>query len=728
MGIVCGNVEMIENMLIPPIDKPSAFRYPRPVVALIPEQLETAHFPLDRKVFLRGPASCGKTTTGIERLKYLLQDNIPGNSILVLTPQRTLQSGYQDLIQSPLRLAGGEVSLATIGGLARRICDLFWPLVSEKAGFYHPDRPPVFLTMETAQYYMARLVQPLIQERGYFDSITIDRNRLLSQIIDNLNKAAAIGFPHAEIGNRLEAAWFGDPSQRRVYADVQDCANRFRQYCLENNLLDFSLQLEVFWEFLWPEALVKTYLVQMYRHMIYDNVEEDIPRAHDLLHQWLPEFSSALLIYDEEAGFRRFLGADGESGRSMRDLCNQEVVFEKSFVNSLGIATLGNKLVQAITPGATSKFTTYASEPEAPRESLQILHTHFYPQLLDEVAKMIAGMIQSGLAPSEITILAPYLSDSLRFSITQRLGENNIPWRTHRPSRSLRDEPASHALLTLAAFAHPQWEVHPPQFDIAYALMQAINGLDLIRAQLLTGIVYREKEFTLAPFDGILSEVQERITYVIGGKYTVLRDWLLSYRTQESLPLDHFLRKLFGEVLSQPGFGFHTTLDSVRVAASLVESVSKFRQAVEGTGSHDPGREYLDMLQGGVIASQYLESWHTAVNDAVLVAPAYTFLMMNRPVSVQIWLDPGSSGWYERLSQPLTQPYVLSRNWAQQPGRVWSDADEVEASQHSLECLAAGLLRRCRSQVILALSELGESGYEQRGILLKAFQQVLQSR
>jgi hypothetical protein len=37
------------------------------------------------------------------------------------------------------------------------------------------------------------------------------------------------------------------------------------------------------------------------------------------------------------------------------------------------------------------------------------------------------------------------------------------------------------------------------------------------------------------------------------------------------------------------------------------------------------------------------------------------------------------------------------------------------------------MLRRCRSRVYLGLSDLGESGFEQRGVLMRAFQAVLQS-
>jgi hypothetical protein len=106
-----------------------------------------------------------------------------------------------------------------------------------------------------------------------------------------------------------------------------------------------------------------------------------------------------------------------------------------------------------------------------------------------------------------------------------------------------------------------------------------------------------------------------------------------------------------------------------------------------------------------------------------LLAPAYTFLMSNRPVEVQFWLDIGSRGWYERLFQPLTQPYVLSRGWSL--GRSWTDADEFAASQAVLKHLATGLVRRCRRKIVLCQSELGEQGYEQRGQLLYVFQHLL---
>jgi hypothetical protein len=690
-------------------------------------QREIVQAPLASRIFLSGPAGCGKTTVAVERLRALLASGLPAGSILVLTPQRTLQTPFDTSLRLPDLPPGGQVTLATIGGLARRMVDLFWPLAADLAGFAHPDQPPVFLTLETAQYTMARLVRPLLDE-GFFASVTIDRNRLYSQVLDNLNKSASVGFPHSEIGGRLSAAWVGDPGQRRVYADAQESASRFRQYCLEHNLLDFSLQLDIFWNMLWRTPECHAWLITQFRHLVCDNVEEDIPVAHDLLSEWLPDFDSALIVFDTDAGYRRFLGADPDSALRLSELCDTHAELGESFVTSPEIQTLETAFASRLLPDHPVQIT---------QESLAALvfppagtPTRFYPQMLDWVAAQIQHLVSAkGLPPAEIVVLAPYLSDALRFSLSNRLEELGIPWRSHRPSRSLRDEPASHCLLTLAEMAHPGWDIRPTKFDLAYALLYAIEGMDLVRAQLLAGIVYRQRDISLSGFAPIRSEVQERITFVFGQHFETLREWIEAYRQQPVPdPLDHFLRRLFGEILSQKGFGFHRNNDGARIAASLVESVQKFRQAMEPSqatlrspgdfGSLGLGKEYLAMLQDGVIAAQYIEAWQAGQTEAVLLAPAHTFLMMNQPATVQFWLDAGSGGWWERLFQPLTQPYVLSRSWERD--RPWSDADDQTANQQTLARLVSGLLRRCRSRVYLGLSDLGESGFEQRGPLLKA--------
>lgn len=695
---------------------------------LTASQLSVIEAPIQSRLFLRGPAGTGKTTAAVERMKFYVENGVSADQILILTPQRTLQDPYLNIIHSPTMAAGGEITPATIGGLARRMLDLFWPLAAEMAGVAHPEKPPIFLTLETAQYYMAYLVRPHLDE-GWFESVVMDRNRLCSQIIDNLNKSAMIGFSYEEIGERLTSAWAGEAAQQRVYKDVQACATEFRDYCLQHNMLDFSLQLEIFAKVLWTDPTVRGYLTRSYRHIIYDNIEEDIPVAHDILNDWLSECESALLVFDEDAGYRQFLGADPQSGQELESSCDVSMEFSESFVDNPDLVYLANSLANVISPDRTRETTPLMAENLD--HVLAFITSRFYPEMLDATAAEIERLVKEDqISPSEIVVLAPYLSDALRFSLMDRLETRGIPARSHRPSRSLRDEPASQCLLTLAALAHPGWEIHPVKYDMAHALVQSIENMDLVRAQLLTEIVYRPKDLSLSPFEAIKPDMQERITYLFGSHYVELRNWLEAYSHEEPQPLDHFLRRLFGEILSQPGFGFHSNLDAARVAANLIESVQKFRWAMEPTLDQtvqiDIGKEYIAMLKDGVIAAQYVSAWVNKPQDAVLLAPAHTFLMSNQPVTIQFWLDAGSSGWYERLFQPLTHPYVLSRHWI--TGQLWTDANEVEANNAALARLLTGLLHRCRGKVYLGLTDISESGYEQRGILIRTFQQVLQAK
>jgi hypothetical protein len=354
--------------------------------------------------------------------------------------------------------------------------------------------------------------------------------------------------------------------------------------------------------------------------------------------------------------------------------------------------------------------------------------------------------MEESLPPGEIAVLSPFLSDSLRFSLIERLNKFNIEVRTHRPSRALRDEAAARCLLTFAKLAHPAWHRLPLAADVAQALMQSIADLDPVRARLLTDIVYRTREGTpaLTPFHQIVPQTQERISFLLGNRYDELRAWIQEYidsTAEEGQPeeLDYFLSRLFGEVLSQAGFGFHRDFDAGAVAANLIESVQKFRQSMppppdSESSDPEPGTpvpgfadnlaiEYVDLVERGVVAAQYISSWKVRPENAVLLVPAYTFLMMNQPVTIQFWLDAGSRSWFERIYQPLTHPYVLRRDWSRDD--IWTDENEVEARESALGRLILGLTRRCRKRIYLTTSELSEQGYEQQGPLLQAVQRIL---
>ncbi len=97
--------------------------------------------------------------------------------------------------------------------------------------------------------------------------------------------------------------------------------------------------------------------------------------------------------------------------------------------------------------------------------------------------------------------------------------------------------------------------------------------------------------------------------------------------------------------------------------------------------------------------------------------------MRNYPVKYQYWLDIGSHGWWTRLDQPLTQPYVLNRNW--QAGAPWTDIEEYFTNQQNLARIVNGLLLRCSEHVTMVSIDVNQQGNEERGSLMIAVQNLL---
>jgi hypothetical protein len=135
----------------------------------------------------------------------------------------------------------------------------------------------------------------------------------------------------------------------------------------------------------------------------------------------------------------------------------------------------------------------------------------------------------------------------------------------------------------------------------------------------------------------------------------------------------------------------------------------------------DVSKMYIETLQAGLLPS--IHSTPAAEAIAVIISPAFTFLMKNTSVKYQFWLDIGNIGWWERLDQPLTHPYVLNRNWQRE--KRWTDVEEFQANQSALARLVQGLLDRCEEHVYLYVAGLNQAGINQSSPLLSGMQLFL---
>lgn len=720
------------------------------------------HYPLGMsKRYLIGHPGVGKTARLAEHLIALLGSGIRPDRILTLVPQEShawrfraaLARAHNDASpaqpeRKPWRVGFSEPEIHTFFGLAQQHVSLFFPRIAGRAGFADASREPVWINVEAAQYLLDRIVAP---HSSAFEDLRMPRVRLLVQILDNLNRAATMGFPLEELASRLASAWHGSEPRQHIYEAVQEVALAFRRFCLQHTLVDFSLGMELFGTHLLAADFYREYVAARYRHVLADNIEEGAPIIHDFLRLLLDTSESAMLVEDDPGGFRVNLGASPHSARALRAFCEVTTIPDPRLRPdaSDSPARFGQALMRAVI-----QRDPHAVLRSSAVETLygQDAPTRYWVTMMQAVADRIGALVRSGAAPHEIAVVAPLVDDVLRFELEDRLRRYGIAVHAVRPSRPLYDQPLVRAMVAFARLGYSEWEQPVAPHDLARALALVISGLDVVRAHLIADAARRASGpagiVTLPGLDE--PALWDRVGSAFQGCYAALRDWLAAWsdaRQARPAPLDVFWQKLVAEVLSQPGFALAEDVEAWGICDKLIASAQAFHVAFEQAGlasspaiaapqpeeipvlglsprpeasaDADAGRAYIAALAQNVLAAEYApERTPDAPEGSVLLVPVYTFLADDYRARYQFWLDVHALSWHERFYQPLTHPYVLSRAWS--PGMRWTDDDEQRASRDLLARVVGGLAFRCRDGICLAASELNVSGQEERGMLARA--------
>jgi len=676
--------------------------------------------PLDQNwtCFLEGPAGAGKSEALLSRLHQLLRSGVAGYSILMILPDRASALRYREAI-SRLDLGPyGTVDLQTYYGLANRLVRMFWPLVAAQAGFSEPQKPPVLLNYETAQYAMGQVIAPLLAQ-GYFEGLAMRPQRVLSQLLDDLNKAAVNGYPLAQVQERLAKSGGGEEGRLRYYDQVQECVERFRTHCLRHGLLDASLVVEVFHRHLVEKSEFWRYFTERFRHVLMDDVEESVPVAQDLILRLLPLCDSALLAGDRGGGFRIFLGVDPEGSGRLREACRQVVEAAEGAVESPGVQAFIGRLGKRLGQG-----TEESVEEEPEKGVAGLIQTRYRAEMIDAVATEIARLVDRGVAAGDIAVVAPHADGVLRFMLAESFRAADIPFAVVRRFEALREERVVRACLSLAILGHPEWGMRPSLFDLQEGVALALAPLDPLRAALTARHLFDVRKGELRPGEELNAAMHERIGFAPLERYEELRDWISAYRQGAPIPFDHFLRRLFGELLSGPDL----EPEDAAVYSKLIASAASFRAAAPAMGltGKGVGQQYVEMVASGVVAAQYLTDLDVdaAPDSIALVAPTYTYLLSGHVARYQFWLDVGAHTWWEPLHQPLTHHFVLRRSWPL--GEIWSDGIDFRTRNQILFRLVRGLALRCREGIYLCTSEREGRGEPQDSPLLVAVQQLLQ--
>jgi hypothetical protein len=673
---------------------------------------QTAAIQAGQSSFLLGPAGTGKSTALRYRLLNLLESGEPAYTHLVLIAEPEHEPSFLETIHESGLGPYAELQITTYNNLARQMTTIFWPLVARAAGFTKPFQPPTFLTYDLAQLLMWRIVTPMLAD-GAFSDLRLRPQQIISQVLDTLNRAALNGLSLEEAIQRQMSTWSGERDHLIHLKDAAEAARQFRKSCLENNLLDLSLVVQVFDTQLVKHPEFRRYFSERFRHLLVDNVEEQTPAGQNFVESLMDTTQTTAIVYDAGGGYKRFLAADPLGANRFRELCQQEISFEKSFTTSPPLIRLSN-LVENYLAG------TKKPAGDAEQAILEIVTGRYRREIITGLMPPLLRLMAEGVEASEISIIAPYLDGALRYSLAKEMKRVGIPYFLLRRRSSPRDEPQIRAWLTWLMIGHPNWEIQPSSYDVAEAFSLSIAGLDPVRAEIITQELYAPESNTLFPVNQLAEKTVERVGRDWIELIEELRRWLLD-NGQDRFPIDVFLYRLFNSLLAQPRFQPQPDLASAAVCDWLVRTANRLRQASDPMGLHttrDIGQTFIDGIYQGLVTANPPEIGEPPDPEGVMISTIYGYLLAGRPVRVQVWLDTAATGWWDIPRQPLSNAFVLAQSWPED--KPWTMAEDHAIRDELLNRIIRGLAHRCTDGVILANSDLDRRGVRQDGRLWRA--------
>ena len=674
----------------------------------------------DERIRVSGRAGCGKTSAAAERVRFLLENADAWPQVLVFTPGRNYDGPYREILSRD----GLRPAVTTYNSYVQNCLKLFWPLIADRTEFGRRKNFPMFLTIEAAQIMMARLIAPKL-DAGYFSGLTASMSRVFNQVMVALHKCAAAEIPFEQYPEIMRSSWGGDGALLPVFEQTYECGMLFRETCLRHNLLDYSLQLEVFNRHLLPHPVFRDWLREQKVHFVFDNTEEEVPAAHHFVREIAPFCRSMLLIYDRDGGYRSFMGCDPVSAEELGSLCDMQAELDRSFVSSPAVQ--GMEQVIRNPKLGNSELTA------SPRSAFTFASGHHYPEMIKKAVSDVAGLIRlRGVAPKDIVILAPLVSDVLYTEMERGLREQGIRVYLHRPSRPLLNERVTRSLLTVCQLVKPIPGTQVRLLDIVQMAQCFITGLDPMRGQLLVGAMFRERKqddpdpmlYEIRPFAELSAEKRARIPETIAARFEILRKWIEGQRKNKANSPERIISAFFNDVLIRDGF--NTDPETNLGVRKVMDSMTKYREVLDYLGTEEapegelPGWEdYFRLVGLGMINAKYYEELYAQPEDTVLISLTSAYLSMNRHADYQIWLNVGAPRWWERFYGELTNDAVLSRHWI--PDKKWDVLTASAYNDSHMTRQICGLLCRCRKQVKAYASELNEAGMEQRSRLLMLF-------
>lgn len=653
-----------------------------------------------------------------ERFNRLLEAGVPSDAILVLleSPTRSrwtslLKGEEESHIQPSARKATGDSGFSRATGpqqihtpaaWIRQELTTYWPLVEERLrdwGFQPSGKgyaEPRTVSVDLAQYLMVNFTREY-RAQGCFEHARSPLFLQNVQLLDTLSRGIENGFSLVDpetgevsaaglarrLCDRLRVGHAGSAHERSLLDGVETCLELYIEGMLRHRLLDFALQLELYASVLLVDPRYRERRLSKLRHVLVENLDETSPRMQEILkalHEMgaggtdrPPHFFATLQAQAPAdhasrilGGLREYVGSDPVGALEWtRDWQRMPPSDGTPLLADLGSA-LHDALLGEVRSLRPSPGTLVMRGFEA------------HPEMLDAAIADLAALLDSGIEPEHVAVVAPAIDPLLIWAMRDRLSKlstrkspQGVPLYVFAGTNRLVDYRPVRVLITLARLAH-DWGDRPDRFALI-ELLELVTGLPPLPLAKIVDKLCPDGRLGLPEQLTLLGlEAPEEALH----RYERLLTWLDAVR--ESLPatLAEFFRRGFAEVYAPARLtrGAEASDEAwqreVSQIGQLIELAERFNGVVSRLKPETPetwGRDLVRFLFGGAIAERPFfqrEPHRTSIMLSTASQLAEKgFARRDDELKVLFILDFGSDRWWKSDRREFTNSRVLSVRW-----------------------------------------------------------------
>lgn len=647
------------------------------------------------KIF-RGPTGSGKTSLLQNKYNELSRDKRTDNSIVFLKNAASVSQWRKEIELSYM----GPLNIFTYFGFIQKELKDRWIEIEKNLSGSYNRLEPTFMTVETAHFVMSKYVEKKRKGNDIFDYINATPSQIAVQLIDNLNYAAMNCLDFVDMQKRL-IKWSGsDLEKRKVFKEVLSIMKIFRKFCLKNRVVDYSLLITLYNRELLDNKVYLSDLKNRYDYLFVDDLEKTVPAGQNLFDKILDRTDRGYMAFNPEEGINRFFGGNPFAAKE-KFLSKAEIIeLDSSYTASKEARKMAEELKESVFSG---EFLTVDYIVEE-------IDTELRGDMLVKTAEKVVELIDNGIKPGEIAIIAPTVDKVMEFTLEHFFEKRGYSLYNLKSSKRLVDIPFAQALITLTILTNPTWNINLDYSSLHHTLSLVLK-LDPIRSGLLTDEIFKNS-FIFPDLDD--TELRDEIGFANSEKYEHLKKWIEEKKVRE-IEIDHFFQLVFGELLAP----LSPTEEDIFACRQMIDSIKKFKNVVGSFKEFEEkelGKDFIDMIYNGTLAAEVLYK-KDDITDNILLSTPYKFLVTPEIESVKylFLLDISSEGWLKSIAKELSNPYIFSPQWRDE--KKWDDELDQNLRKKQLIEFLQSVLSRSKKGVFLVDSYLDSRGWEQEGRL-----------